>query len=167
MARRAVLSLAASAIIGIGLIGTISTDASAYRAGVYRGGATAAVSIAVAFTVVATTVVFARGWRSASVLPPSVLLRSVLPPRVLITPPAITVLLRRSVVRTATIIMLPAIAAYPRHSSCIHDFDTWPLLTEWFASRLVAQRIKQTRTSKSVTQFEHERHVTGRLFVRQ
>src|SRR6476659_834756 len=39
MARRAVLSLAASAIIGIGLLGTISTDASAYRAGVYRGGA--------------------------------------------------------------------------------------------------------------------------------
>jgi len=38
MARRAVLSLAASAIIGIGLLGTISTDASAYRAGVYRGG---------------------------------------------------------------------------------------------------------------------------------
>src|SRR6478609_1842491 len=32
------LSLAASAIIGIGLIGTISTDASAYRAGVYCGG---------------------------------------------------------------------------------------------------------------------------------
>ena len=39
MSRRAILSLAASAIIGIGLIGTISTDASAYRAGVYRGGA--------------------------------------------------------------------------------------------------------------------------------
>src|SRR6266513_358637 len=40
MSRRAILSLAASAIIGIGLIGTISTDASAYRArgGVYRGG---------------------------------------------------------------------------------------------------------------------------------
>lgn len=32
------LSLAASAIIGIGFLGTISTDASAYRAGVYRGG---------------------------------------------------------------------------------------------------------------------------------
>jgi hypothetical protein len=38
MSRRAILSLAASAIIGIGLLGTISTDASAYRAGVYRGG---------------------------------------------------------------------------------------------------------------------------------
>jgi hypothetical protein len=40
MSRRAILSLAASAIIGIGLVGTISTDASAYRArgGVYRGG---------------------------------------------------------------------------------------------------------------------------------
>jgi hypothetical protein len=36
--RRTILSLAASAIIGIGFIGTISTDASAYRAGVYRGG---------------------------------------------------------------------------------------------------------------------------------
>ena len=38
MSRRIILSLAASAIIGIGLLGTISTDASAYRAGVYRGG---------------------------------------------------------------------------------------------------------------------------------
>jgi hypothetical protein len=38
MLRRTILSLAASAIIGIGLAGTISTDASAYRAGVYRGG---------------------------------------------------------------------------------------------------------------------------------
>src|SRR6476660_4289057 len=38
MARRPILSLAASAFIGMGLIGTISTDASAYRAGVYRGG---------------------------------------------------------------------------------------------------------------------------------
>ena len=38
MSRRAILSLAASAIIGIGVIGTISTDAFAYRAGVYRGG---------------------------------------------------------------------------------------------------------------------------------
>jgi hypothetical protein len=38
MSRRAILSLAASAIIGIGLAGTISTDASAYRAGAYRGG---------------------------------------------------------------------------------------------------------------------------------
>lgn len=36
--RRIILSLAASAIIGIGFLGTISTDASAYRAGVYRGG---------------------------------------------------------------------------------------------------------------------------------
>jgi hypothetical protein len=42
MSRRTILSLAASAIIGVGFIGTISTDASAYRAvyrgGVYRGG---------------------------------------------------------------------------------------------------------------------------------
>ena len=38
MERRTILSLVASAIIGIGFIGTISTDASAYRA-VYRGGA--------------------------------------------------------------------------------------------------------------------------------
>jgi len=36
--RQIILSLAASAIIGIGFLGTISTDASAYRAGVYRGG---------------------------------------------------------------------------------------------------------------------------------
>src|SRR6266516_5461796 len=39
MSRRAILSLAASAVIGIGFIGTVSTDASAYRGGVYRGGA--------------------------------------------------------------------------------------------------------------------------------
>jgi hypothetical protein len=74
---------------------------------------TAAVSIAGAFTVVATTVVYAREWRSASVLPLSVLLRWALPPRVLIT-----ALLPRSVVHTATIIMLLTTAAYPRHNSC-------------------------------------------------
>jgi hypothetical protein len=39
MSRRIAMSLAASVIIGIGFIGTISTDASAYyRGGVYRGG---------------------------------------------------------------------------------------------------------------------------------
>ena len=46
MSRRTIMSLAASVIIGIGFIGTISTDASAYyrrgvgvyRGGVYRGG---------------------------------------------------------------------------------------------------------------------------------
>jgi hypothetical protein len=40
MSRRIIISIAASVIIGIGFIGTISTDASAYyRGGVYRGGA--------------------------------------------------------------------------------------------------------------------------------
>jgi hypothetical protein len=46
MSRRTILSLIASVIIGIGFVGTISTDASAYyrrgvgvyRGGVYRGG---------------------------------------------------------------------------------------------------------------------------------
>jgi hypothetical protein len=39
MSRRIIISIAASVIIGIGFIGTISTDASAYyRGGVYRGG---------------------------------------------------------------------------------------------------------------------------------
>jgi hypothetical protein len=39
MSRRTIISLVASVIIGIGFIGTISTDASAYyRGGVYRGG---------------------------------------------------------------------------------------------------------------------------------
>lgn len=38
MSRRTLLSLTASAIIGLGVAGTISTDASAYRAGVSRGG---------------------------------------------------------------------------------------------------------------------------------
>src|SRR3979409_2131423 len=42
MSRRSIISLAASAIIGIGCIAMISTDAFAYRggrAGVHRGGA--------------------------------------------------------------------------------------------------------------------------------
>jgi len=55
-------------------------------------------SIAVALTVVAITVVYAQAWPWALVL-----LRSVLRPRVLITPPAITALPPRSLVRTATI----------------------------------------------------------------
>jgi hypothetical protein len=39
MSRRIAMSLAASVIIGIGFVGTISTDASAYyRGGAYRGG---------------------------------------------------------------------------------------------------------------------------------
>ena len=39
MSRRTIMSLAASVIFGIGLILTISTDASAYyRGGAYRGG---------------------------------------------------------------------------------------------------------------------------------
>ena len=69
MSRRTILSLAASVIIGIGFVGTISTDASAYRAGVVGVGFTVA-----AFTVGASTVVYDREWRWASVL-----LRSVLP----------------------------------------------------------------------------------------
>ena len=39
MSRRTILSLAATAILGIGFVATISTDASAYyRGGLYRGG---------------------------------------------------------------------------------------------------------------------------------
>ncbi len=40
MSRRTILSLVASVILGIGFVGTVSTDASAYRrgVGVYRGG---------------------------------------------------------------------------------------------------------------------------------
>ena len=39
MSRRTILSLAATAILGIGFVATVSTDASAYyRGGVYRGG---------------------------------------------------------------------------------------------------------------------------------
>ena len=39
MSRRAIMSLVASVIFGIGFILTVSTDASAYyRGGVYRGG---------------------------------------------------------------------------------------------------------------------------------
>ena len=69
----------------------------------------ALVSIAAAFTVVATTVVYAREWRSASVLPLLVLQLSALQPRAL---------LPLSVVHTAIIIMLPTTAVYPRHNSC-------------------------------------------------
>ena len=65
-------------------------------------------STAAASTVVATTVVYAREWRSASVLPLLALQLSALQP---------WVLLPLSVVHTATIIMLPTTAAYPRHNS--------------------------------------------------
>ena len=119
MSRRTIISLAASAIIAIGFIGTVSTDASAYRAGVARGGVIVVVSIVAAFTVVAITVVYARAWRWALVLlrlelPPSVRL-----PRALITAGQAITALRRSVVRTATIIMPPTIAVYPRHNGAV------------------------------------------------
>ena len=64
---------------------------------------------------VATTVVYAREWRSASVLPLLVLQLSALQP---------WVLLPLSVVHTATIIMLPTTAAYPRHKRC-HTGAHW------------------------------------------
>jgi hypothetical protein len=70
----------------------------------------AVASTAAAFTGVATTVVYAREWRSASALPLLVLQRSGQQPRAL---------LPLSVVHTATIIMLRITAAYPRHSSCL------------------------------------------------
>ena len=74
-------------------------------------------STAAAFTVVATTVVYARAWRLASVP-----LRLVLPPSALLlrelTGQAITAL-RRSVVHTATIIMPPTTDAYPRHNGVV------------------------------------------------
>ena len=123
MARRAVLSLAASAIIGIGLMGTISTDASAYRAGVYRGGAYrggvyrggvyrggyyrgvrpgvavgigAAAVGAAAVGAAAAGAYYAPGYYGA---------------------PA------PSVVHMVTIIMPPTTAAYPRHSNCHTDIQ--------------------------------------------
>jgi hypothetical protein len=73
------------------------------------------VSIVAALTVVAITVVYARAWRWASVLLRLVLPPSVLLLQVLITAgQAITALPRLSVVHTATIIMPPTTAAYPR-----------------------------------------------------
>jgi hypothetical protein len=39
MSRRTIFSLAASVIIGVACVATISTDAFAYRGGVYRGAA--------------------------------------------------------------------------------------------------------------------------------
>ena len=81
-----------------------------------RTSAVALVSTAAAFTVVATTVVYAQEWQSASVLPLSELRQSALPQRV-----PITALPPRSVVHTATIIMPPTTAAYPRHNDCHTD----------------------------------------------
>ena len=72
------MSLGASVIFGIGLILTISTDASAY----YRGGSITVVSIVVVFTAAAITVSYALEWRQVL---PSAPLRSVLLPPVLTT----------------------------------------------------------------------------------
>ena len=71
----------------------------------------ALVSTAAAFTVVATTVVYAQEWQSASVLPLSELRQSALPQRV-----PITALPPRSVVHTATIITPPTTAVYRRRN---------------------------------------------------
>jgi hypothetical protein len=62
--------------------------------------------------------VYARAWRLASVPPRLALPRSVLLPRVH-TDQAITAPPRRSVVHTATIIMPPTTAAYPRHNGAV------------------------------------------------
>jgi hypothetical protein len=75
------------------------------------------VCIVAAFTEVAITVVYARAWQWALVLLRLVLPRSVLLLRALITAgQAITAQPRRSDVHTATIIMPPTTAAYPRHN---------------------------------------------------
>ena len=92
MSRRTIISLAASVIIGIGFVGTVSTDASAYRAGVDAVASIVVVSIVAALTVVATTVVYARAWRLASVPLRLVLPPSALPLRELITGQDITAL---------------------------------------------------------------------------
>ena len=119
MSLRIILSLAASAIIGIGKILGRYRLTPPHIALVSAAAVSIAVAFtAVAFTVVATTVVYAQEWRSASVLPLSAPLRSALPPRVLITAPAITVLPPRSVVRTAIIITRPTTVVSPRHNSC-------------------------------------------------
>jgi hypothetical protein len=72
------------------------------------------VSIVAALTVAAlTTVVYDRAWRLASVPLQLVLPPSALPLRELTTGQD---MLRRSGVHTATIIMPPTTAAYPRHN---------------------------------------------------
>jgi high-affinity K+ transport system ATPase subunit B len=71
-----------------------------------------AVSTAAVFIAVAYTVVYAQEWRSASVPPLSVLLRSALPLRVPIMLPAITALPLRAAAHTATTTTLPTTAAY-------------------------------------------------------
>ena len=87
MSHRTILSLAASAIIGIGFISVHFNRGVRISAGAIAVVSIAAVSIGVAFTVVATTVVYAREWRSASVLLQLVPLRSVLLPPGLTTGP--------------------------------------------------------------------------------
>ena len=61
MSRRTIVALAASVIIGIGFILTISTEASAYYRVVVVS--TVEVAIAEAFTGVAITGAYAREWR--------------------------------------------------------------------------------------------------------
>ena len=118
MSRRIIISLAASVLIGIGFMGAISTDASAYyrggvyRGGVYRGGVRGGVYRG------GTTVVYGREWRWASVLLQSVLPRSGLLPPVPTTGLVITALRPRSLVHTGTIIILPTADACPRHKGC-------------------------------------------------
>ena len=113
MSRRTIMSLAATAIIGIGFIGAVSSEASAYyrggvyrggvyRGGVYRGGYYRGVRPGVAVGIGAAAV-----GAAAVLLPPA-----------LTTDQVTTALLLRSVVHTATIIMPPTTAVYPRHSRC-------------------------------------------------
>ena len=77
MSRRTIMSLAATAIIGIGFIGLFLPR----RPHTIAVVSIAAVSIGVVFTVVATTVVYAREWRWASVL------LQLVPPRSVLLPP--------------------------------------------------------------------------------
>ncbi len=96
MSRRTIISLAASVIVAIGFLALFRPMPPYIIAAVF---------IAVAFTVAASTVVCGREWRWASVLLPSALPRSALLPPVLITHLVITARPPRSLVHTVTIII--------------------------------------------------------------
>ena len=81
MSRRTILSLLAATIIGIGWLGLFRLTPPHIALVSIGVGSTAAAS-----TVVATTVVYAREWRSASVLPLLVLQLSALQPWVAAAP---------------------------------------------------------------------------------
>jgi len=128
MSRR--ISLAASVIISIGCIATISTDASAYfrrgvgvgRVGVYRGGVYRGAAVRRGVAVGVGAAAFGAAAVGAA---------AALPRPVLITRQAITVLPRRWLVDTATIfIPLQPLRTHAITTASLKQYDT-PLHSCW------------------------------------